>query len=50
MVGVDGLPLSRSSSSQFWPILAFVYSHYNYVFPIGVYHGNTKPEDSNIYL
>jgi len=50
LVGVDGLPLSKSSSSQFWPILAYVYPHSNNVFPIGIYHGNSKPNDSNNYL
>lgn len=50
MVGVDGLPLSKSSSSQFWPILAYIYPHSNYVFPVGIYHGNEKPHDSNDYL
>ncbi|CAI6366430.1 unnamed protein product [Macrosiphum euphorbiae] len=50
MVGVDGLPLSKSSSSQFWPILAYIYPHSNHVFPVGIYHGNEKPHDSNNYL
>lgn len=50
LVGVDGLPLSKSSSSQFWPILAYVYPHSNNVFPIGIYNGNSKPNDSNNYL
>ncbi|KAF0766408.1 Uncharacterized protein FWK35_00007223 [Aphis craccivora] len=27
IVGVDGLPLSKSSSSQFWSILAYIYPH-----------------------
>lgn len=50
VVGVDGLPLSKSSSSQFWPILAYLYPYSNNVFPIGIYHGNSKPNDSNNYL
>ncbi|KAL4103987.1 hypothetical protein QTP88_019300 [Uroleucon formosanum] len=50
MVGLDGLPLSKSSSSQFWPILANIYPHSNHVFPVGIYHGNEKPHDSNNYL
>ncbi|KAF0698520.1 Uncharacterized protein FWK35_00033226, partial [Aphis craccivora] len=50
VVGVDGLPLSKSSSSQFWPILAYVYPYSNNVFPIGIYHGNSKPNDKAKYL
>ncbi|CAI6369903.1 unnamed protein product [Macrosiphum euphorbiae] len=50
VLGVDGLPISKSSSSQFWPILAYIHPYKNYVFPVGIYHGNEKPQDSNIYL
>lgn len=50
VVGVDGLPLSKSSSSQYWPILAYIYPHSDKVFPIGIYHGNEKPYDSNDFL
>lgn len=46
-VGVDGLPISKSSSGKFWPILAYIVP---YVFPIGIYYGNEKPQDSNEYL
>jgi len=51
-IGIDGLPLSKSSSSQFWPILAYIANHPSYktVFPIGIYHGNKKPSDSNDFL
>lgn len=49
-VGVDGLPLSASSSSQFWPILAYIMPHHQHVFPIGIYHGQEKPHDSDEYL
>ncbi|KAJ8926610.1 hypothetical protein NQ314_021007 [Rhamnusium bicolor] len=45
-VNVDGLPLTKSSNSQFWPILgslANVDSCKN-PFVIGVYHGFNKPE------
>lgn len=49
-VGVDGLPISKSSSGQFWPILAYIVPYRNYVFPIGIYYGNEKPRDSNEYL
>jgi len=33
----EGLTLSTSSSSQFWPILAHVMHHHEQVFPIGIY-------------
>ncbi|CAI6377781.1 unnamed protein product, partial [Macrosiphum euphorbiae] len=34
IIGVDGLPLSKSSGSQFWPILAYIHPHSNNVFPV----------------
>jgi len=49
-IGIDGLPLSKCSSSQFWPILAYIQPHHKYVFPVGVYHGYEKPKDSNEFL
>lgn len=48
-VGIDGLPLFKSSSSQFWPILGNIVG-FSDVFLIGNYHGNTKPVDSEIFL
>jgi len=50
IVGIDGLPLSKNSSSQFWAILAYIYPDSNHVFPVGINHGNEKPHDSNDYL
>lgn len=50
-IGIDGLPLSKSSNGQFWPILAFVINNTTKkVFPIGVYYGTAKPCDSNDFL
>lgn len=49
-IGVDGLPISKSSSSQFWPILAYIIPYNSYVFPVGIYHGYQKPQDSNDFL
>lgn len=51
-VGIDGLPLSKSSGSQFWPILGYIINKNKKpkVFPIGVYHGYKKPNDSDDYL
>jgi len=48
-INIDGLPLSKSSQQQFWPILGSVLS-YNYVFVIGIYFGNEKPADANDFL
>lgn len=50
MVGIDGLPLAKSSSSQFWPILPYVQPFKEYVFLVGLYHGFEKPVDSNDFL
>ncbi|CAI6358346.1 unnamed protein product [Macrosiphum euphorbiae] len=50
VVGIDGLPLSKSSSSQFWPILAYLDPYKGYIFLIGLYHGHKKPADSNDFL
>lgn len=49
-IGIDGLPLSKSSSTQFWPILAYILPHKQYVFPIGIFYGHTKPKNSNEFL
>lgn len=48
-VNIDGLPLSKSSQQQFWPILGSVFPYDN-VFIIGIYHGNEKPVDANKFL
>lgn len=49
-IGIDGLPISKSTSSQFWPILAYICSHHNMVFPVGIFHGTRKPTSSNEFL
>lgn len=49
-VGIDGLPISKSSTAAFWPILAYIMPHKQYVFPIGLYCRSDKPEDSNAFL
>uniref|UniRef100_A0A1Y1KSZ7 DUF4218 domain-containing protein n=1 Tax=Photinus pyralis TaxID=7054 RepID=A0A1Y1KSZ7_PHOPY len=52
-INVDGLPLSKSSSSSFWPILGKIDNIpilKNIVFVIGLYHGYAKPNDSNQFL
>ncbi|CAH1103751.1 unnamed protein product [Psylliodes chrysocephalus] len=56
VINVDGLPLSKSSGSQFWPIIAwFANSNFEWIFMtktfvVGVYHGYTKPKSPNEFL
>ncbi|CAH1732005.1 unnamed protein product [Aphis gossypii] len=49
-IGVDGLPLTKSSNSQFWPILAYIIGAEKIVFPVGIYHGYMKPKCSDEFL
>ncbi|XP_054261012.1 uncharacterized protein LOC128985493 [Macrosteles quadrilineatus] len=53
-VGIDGLPISNSGSSQVWPILCYFKNNLNTdrskVFTIGIYHGYEKPYCSNDFL
>lgn len=50
VIGIDGLPLTRSSKSTFWPILCYIRPFSKIVFPIGIYWGYDKPTDSNDFL
>lgn len=51
-IGIDGLPLSKSINSQFWPILAYIIDDYfpKNVFLVGIFHVYDKPSDSNDFL
>lgn len=50
MIGVDGLPISKSSGSQLWQILGKILD-FNKVFIIGIYHGcSKKPEYASEFL
>ena len=49
-ISVDGLPLTKNTNSQFWPILAYVVGTSKTVFPVGIYHGFAKPKDSDEFL
>ena len=56
-INIDGLPLYKSSSAQFWPILGLIQNYSDFgtktksdPFVIGIYHGNSKPSDVNEYL
>ena len=43
-VGIDGLPISKSSRKQFWPILARLdQSKDSMPFPVAIYYGEEKP-------
>lgn len=50
-VGVDGIALVKSSSSQFWAVVGYLPCFpKSKPFVIGVYHGYTKPQSSNSFL
>lgn len=48
-INIDGLPLSKSSPKQLWPILGSVKPYKN-VFVIGIYYGEKKPTNVNDFL
>jgi len=50
VIGIDDLPLSKSSSSQFRPILGFIRLFKDSVFLIGLYWDHEKSKDSNEFL
>lgn len=50
VIGVDGLPLSKSSGSCFWPILGYLRQRNQSVFLIGIYWGNKKPDNNNEFI
>lgn len=50
LVNIDGLPLSKSSSSQIYPIICSLSEYPQYVSVIGVYHGYEKPSNANDFL
>lgn len=51
-INIDGLPISKSSTSQFWPIMASIEGIRIHTSPfvIGVYHGMCKPSNANNFL
>uniref|UniRef100_A0AAR5QAI9 Uncharacterized protein n=1 Tax=Dendroctonus ponderosae TaxID=77166 RepID=A0AAR5QAI9_DENPD len=52
-VNIDGLPLVKSSSSQFYPILGINKSLNRFqsnVFVVGIFHGYAKPENFQDFL
>ncbi|EFN71874.1 hypothetical protein EAG_07199, partial [Camponotus floridanus] len=48
-INIDGLPLSKSSTSSLWPILGCVLP-YKEIFIIGAYYGPKKPTNCNEFL
>jgi hypothetical protein len=50
LVNVDGLPISKSSGSQFYPILCSLFNQKSSVQLVGLYHGYEKPKDANMFL
>lgn len=46
---IDGLPVSKCSLKQVWPILCNIVGT-NYVFLIGLYEGMSKPCDADEFL
>ncbi|XP_044738485.1 uncharacterized protein LOC123300077 [Chrysoperla carnea] len=47
----DGMSFSKSSNSQFWPLLAAIEADfYTEPFLIGLFHGFSKPNDFNVYI
>jgi hypothetical protein len=49
LVNIDGIILTKSSWSTFWPILGLIYGE-EIPFPIGVYHRTGKPNCVNSFL
>uniref|UniRef100_A0A1Y1MKV3 DUF4218 domain-containing protein n=1 Tax=Photinus pyralis TaxID=7054 RepID=A0A1Y1MKV3_PHOPY len=50
-INIDGLPLCKSSTSQFWPLLGSIVTDFHTEpFLIGVYFGKKKPGNANEYL
>lgn len=53
MLNIDGLPISASSKSQFWPILIKISNSTTLslsTFPVVVFHGYGKPKPLNDFL
>jgi hypothetical protein len=49
-IGIDGLPISKSSNKQFWPILGIVLNLSKKPFLIALYFGEKKPNNCNEFL
>ncbi|XP_028982090.1 uncharacterized protein LOC107040388 [Diachasma alloeum] len=50
-INVDGVPISKSSKSELWPILGKIEHLDNFdPFVIAIYHGTSKPESVEVFL
>uniref|UniRef100_A0A1Y1MQY3 DUF4806 domain-containing protein n=1 Tax=Photinus pyralis TaxID=7054 RepID=A0A1Y1MQY3_PHOPY len=49
-INIDGLPLSKSSSNQLYPILCNLYENPQVVETVGLYQGFDKPKNANLLL
>lgn len=52
-INIDGLPISKSSKSQIWPVLISILNFReigNKVISVGIFHGYQKPESLEQYL
>ncbi|CAB3372606.1 Hypothetical predicted protein [Cloeon dipterum] len=50
-IGIDGVPLAKSGGHDSYPICAAVKVRENeYVYTVGLYHGEEKPNSSNAFL
>jgi len=49
-INIDGLPLFKISNNQVCPILCNLVENYNEINIVGIYYGNEKPADANIFL
>jgi len=50
IINIDGLPLSKSNKSSFWPIMCSDLRLTKKVFIVGIFHGYEKPKSSNKFL
>ncbi|XP_032780332.1 uncharacterized protein LOC116918704 [Daphnia magna] len=51
VISTDGVPLSKSSKSQFWPLTGLIGNiDFRKVFIIGLWHGQSKPSNANEFL
>jgi hypothetical protein len=49
LINIDGLPLTKSTNNQLYPILCCIFTTYN-VDIVGIYYGREKPNNANIFL